>query len=76
MNFLYKDKNYDQRNVWIFFTLTFAWTGTFWTIRALISNNIIYIPIPTDALKYIGGLAPLSIAFLLTNRSDGKKGIL
>jgi len=74
MNLSYKGKHFSERNLWIFFIFTFAWTWIFWIPRALLLNNIINLAISPDALKFIGGFGPTSIAFLLTYRTYGREG--
>jgi membrane protease YdiL (CAAX protease family) len=76
LNLSYKGKNFNEKNVWLFFISTFAWTWSFWILRALLLNNIINISISPDALKFIGGFGPMIIAFLLTHRTYGKDGTL
>jgi membrane protease YdiL (CAAX protease family) len=68
--------HFNERNLWIFVILTFAWTWSFWFLRALLLNNIIKLAFSPDALKFIGGFAPTCVAFLLTYRSYGKEGVL
>ena len=76
MSSLYKGKHFNESNLWIFFILTFAWTWSLWIPRALLLNNVINLAIPPDALKFIGGFGPTSVAFLLTYRSNGREGAL
>jgi hypothetical protein len=38
MNLFYAGKKFYEKDVWIFFTLTLAWTWTLWGMRALILN--------------------------------------
>jgi len=76
MNSSNKVKHFKEMNLWIFFISTFAWTWSLWIPRALLLNNIIKLAIPPDALKFIGGFGPTSMAFLLTYRSHGREGVL
>lgn len=72
---LFQEGKSSEKDVWMFFVLTFAWTWTFWILRALVLNNVIDLSISPDALKFVGGFGPFSIAFLLTHRTHGKQGV-
>lgn len=66
----------DEKIIFFFFLLTITWTWFFWGISALISNDIISIPIPADIFTALGGLGPILIALILTFITSGKDGII
>ncbi len=75
-NPFHEAKEFDERDLWMFFISTFAWTWTFWILRTLVLNNVIDLSISPDTLKFVGGFGPFSMALLLTHRRRGREGVL
>jgi hypothetical protein len=74
-----KQNRSENRNLWLFFLITFAWSWLFWIPKALVSQDLLSIP-PVLGDFLLGhsnpaAWGPFIAAFLLTYINEGGRGV-
>lgn len=68
----------ENKNLCLFFLITFAFSWFFWIPKALIAQGLINPSIFSDFLSFLnlGAFGPLVAAFYLTYHNEGRQGII
>lgn len=65
----------ENRDLWLFFLIAFAWSWLFWIFEALVSHGLMSSPLPSDLMALLGVFGPTLAAIILTVKYTGRVGL-